>query len=95
MGRESRKHGVLVAQISKVERRGLQERVETARVALIGRPHRDEPRRLFDRERIQQHGVDQRKDGGVRADAERERQSGNCREPRRLREQADAELQIM
>ena len=86
---------VLVAKVAEIERGGLQERVEATRVPLVRRKHGDEAGRLLDRQRIQQHGVDQRKDGGVRADAERERQSGNCREPRRLREQADAELQIV
>src|SRR5262249_26115967 len=49
----------------------------------------------FDRQRIEQHGVDEREDRRVRADAQRQRQRRDDGETWRLGEQARAELQIL
>ncbi len=48
----------------------------------------DETRRIADRQRLQQDRVEQREDGRVRADAERERQHRDGRERRMPRERA-------
>jgi len=50
--------------------------------------------RVLERQTFQEKIVDQTKDGGVHADAERERKHGEKGEPGRLEELADGEAEI-
>src|SRR5436190_24215410 len=54
----------------------------------------DQPVRLRIRQRSQQHRVDHAKDGGIRADTERERDDGDEGEGRRLQQRAQSKLKI-
>src|SRR5262249_44638078 len=80
--RDVGEHLVLLAQIAIVRRRALQESAAPERVLvpLVAGEHRDQLRRILDRQRMQQHRIDQREDRRVRADAERQRQRRDRRE---------------
>ena len=56
---------------------------------------RDEPFRVAVRQRLQQHRVDGREDGGRRADPEREREDGRRREGAVLDQRADREADVL
>src|SRR5690348_4804010 len=51
--------------------------------------------RILDRERIQKHGVGEREEGRVGADAQSERQNRNSGESRAVSESAEGVLQIL
>ena len=54
-----------------------------------------DPIRFRERQRTKEHGVDEAEDGGIAADAERERQDHGHREPRRSPQQPQAEAEIL
>src|SRR2546430_897970 len=60
-----------------------------------GRHDLDEPVRSGVRQRLEQHGVDRAEDGGIGADAEREREHGDEREAGASREGADRVPEIL
>src|SRR5262249_40547937 len=64
---------ILIAVVDVVQMRS---RMIT-RILGVRREKRHQTPRLFDRQRFQQRPVDDAEDSGVRADAERQRESGN------------------
>ena len=68
----------------------LRARERRARVAGVGQvaPDEDQPRRVAERQRRDQHRVDAAEDGGVGADAERQRGDDDERDARRAHEAA-------
>ncbi len=83
------------------EHRVAEDLVAVARlVARLGaglrprRPQVDEPIGILHRQLLEQDLVEQREDGGVRPDPERERQHGHGGDERRLGERARGELQV-
>ena len=94
MGGHAQERLVLVAQIAVVHRRQLQESQLVALVALVGREYAHELGGIVHRQRMQQHGIDQREDRRVGADAKRERQHRRKREARVLGDQTGAVFQI-
>src|SRR5439155_24578768 len=55
----------------------------------------DEPVRSRIGQRLEQHGVDRAEDGGIGADAEREREHGDEREGGAFGERADGEAEVL
>jgi hypothetical protein len=84
-------HLVLVANVLVVE----MGEGESARIALIDHEHRHQPIRLGDRHRLEHDRVDHAEDGGIGADAERQRQRGDGSEGGTLREHAKAVTEIL
>ena len=81
----------LRAQVLEVEMRD----GEIPRIPLIRRRHDDERRGIGNRQRAEQHGVDQAEDRRVRADAERERQNRDRAEARALPEHPDGVFEVL
>ena len=80
------------APVEKVRRVGA---VETLSRQAIGAADQDEIAGARKRQRTQQHRVDHAEDGGVRADADGDRQDGEQRERRRATERAGGIAQIL
>ena len=67
--------------------------VAAVMVSFAGEP--DELVRVLDGEALQQELVDEREDGGVRADAERQREDRYRGEERRLQERAERVAEVL
>ena len=61
---------------------------------LVGICEKDELLRVLDGKIAEQHGIDDREDGGVGADAERKSEDGDRRESGRFAQHAEGEAQI-
>ena len=94
----TREDFVLVAQVFEVHRRGLEKvakRGAAPLITLVGREDRHELSGIFHRQRMQQHRVHEGEHGGVGANPKGERQRGDGREARSLRQQARAKSQVV
>ncbi len=81
-----------LAPADEVRRR---EHVGAARPPRVGFPHHDQASGIAERQRLEQHRVDDREDRRVRADAQRERQHRDRREARRAQAQTDGVADVL
>jgi hypothetical protein len=82
---------ILIAQILEVEMRDRQ----VAGIPLVGRENRREPIGFPDRDRLQHRDVHEAENRGVRADAESEREYGDCGECRALHQHPQAVAEVL
>src|SRR5262245_38049232 len=82
---------VLIAVIDEVQMRGR----KIARILGVCSEERHQTARLFDRQRLQQRGVDDAEDSGVGADAERQGERRNKGKSRTLEQYPESEANVL
>src|SRR5688572_8174836 len=94
-GGDAFEHLVLGAPVIEVSARDFVAAVRRRARLFVRLPDRDETLRFLEPERVQEDGINDAKDRGVRSDAEREGKDGDEGEPRRLPELAESVTEIV